>query len=364
MASYNNPFYGTQTDLVTPTSNLARAMVGSAADDAAIARADASRALGAKYLIERDLLTDRRDTGRRLSADPAYQKSIAQAFGFTPGEDGSLPPILQDLALQYLSRGGNIDEFAKANRTTQGTGLILTPGATEDRLRLGGALLGLEPDKNTAYTTGRADTILEGDYAVRRRGQDVQADTTRRGQDINDVTNRRGQDIRSSDTQRGQDIRSSDTRRGQDMRPSKTASDMKMTSKDYETVQGELTRLAKNADVTVNQDLYDDIFSNATSLAQKSKDPKGAALQAWRNALQDPDIINERSTFLGMTYGKGELKRKPGSSAPAQSGGAPAQGSNKPATINALPKDAKFLGTSGGKKVYEDSTGKRWIEED
>lgn len=359
MATSPNPFYGTQTDLVTPTSNLARAIVGNASDDAAIARAQAGRALAEKYLVERDLLTDRRDTGRRLSADPAYQRSIAQAFGFTPGEDGSLPPVLQDLALQYLSRGGNIDEFARGNRTVQGTGMMLSPNPTEDRLRIGGALLGLEPDKNTAYTAGRADTILEGDYAVRRRGQDITAETTRRGQDISDATNRRGQDMRSEDTRRGQDIRSSDTRRGQDMRPTKGATEMKMTGKDYELVQNELTRLAKNANLSVNQELFDEIFSNASKLAQQSKDPKGAAMEAWRNALQDPDIVNERSTFLGMTYGKGELKRKPGQAAPA----ANSQAAGKSKTVDKLPTGAKKIGTSGGKDVYEDANGNRWIQE-
>lgn len=366
MATSPNPFYGTQTDLTQPVSTLARAMVGSPADDAYMARSQASQALGRKYDLEANQLRDLEESRRRLAQSPEYQKTLAAAFGFQPGAEGALPPEIADVALQYLARGGNIENFAKANRTTQGVGGMQTRGATEGDMRIAGALLGLEPDKNTAYTVPRADAILEGDYAVRRRGQDVTASTTRRGQDITDTTNRRGQDMRSDDTRRGQDLRSDDTRRGQDVRqqtallkPSAEAKPVKLGKNDYEIIQGELTRLAGNADLSVDQPLFDRIFENSSRLAQTTKDPRTAAAQAWREALADPSVVNERSTFLGMTVGKGKLKQKEGGAAPAA---APAKPAGNAPVIDKLPEGAKQIGTSGGKPVYE-LNGKRYIQD-
>lgn len=314
MANYlPSPYYG-RPDLVTPMNNLARALLGSAQDDSAIARAEANRALSERYGVEQRKIAQEaeikrleaealRNQQRRraaLASSPTVQGSLASALGIQPMSDGELPPITQDYLEEYFNRGGNIENFANASRRMQGTGLMMDPRATEDTLRRAGALLGLEPDKNTAYSYSTANDILEGDRQVIRDRDTARDATSRYGIEVRDKTQRRGQDIGSRDRRRGQDISSEDRRRGQDMASEdrQRGQDMRGTgSKGGGKAPPMFTgKLRSDAEKILNQymngeqldmDLRADVLAEASRNYQESRNLETAVQDAIDTMLGD-----------------------------------------------------------------------------
>ena len=260
-----NP-YAMDPNLARGISNLTRALIGSAADDAALARGRASDALARKYDSETEGQGIKNRRATDLSAaiaeasDPngVLAQSILESQGLQLGEFGGvIQKVMPDgpqwsvpmnanqrnvsSADQLKNVGGltraffgdgtyNPTQFAGGLQSIQNTiarnlATTLAQGS-DDQRRQAMTLMGKSPGQYfdsgvaqrgqdlTDATARRGQDIDSND---KRRGQDVTATTARRGQDVTATTARRGQDIDSTDKRRGQDIDSADKRRGQDI---------------------------------------------------------------------------------------------------------------------------------------------------
>jgi hypothetical protein len=244
-----NP-YAMDPALQRGISNLSRALLGSASDDAAIARGryydaqaegqrqanefDRKRYQGideasvptgilAQKLIEGwGLQLDQGGNLTKMLPEGSPQMSVPALPNQTQFSQDQINAQLGGLARSFFGDGKyNPDQFSKAvgnlgdNAIASiARSMIMNPEATDEMIRRAGMLL----NQNQAVTE-RGQDIKSSDT---QRGQDIRSTDTQRGQDINAQTTQRGQDIRSSDTQRGQDIRSTDTKRGQDIRSTDT----------------------------------------------------------------------------------------------------------------------------------------------
>lgn len=345
MPSYlNNPYYG-HPDFATPMNNLARALIGSAQEDADLARSRANDALAARYGVEQQKLGQEAEKTRlqaeqlrnlqrsrdALAGNERVQSMLQRAFGIDPLSDGTPAPIMYDYAQQYFGRDGNIDQFAHANQRVQGTGLLMDPFASENDRRRGGALLGLEPDKNTAYTYGTADDINEKDRQVirdrdqardttARRGQDISSTDRRRGQDIGSADRRRGQDISSTDRRRGQDLASDDRQRGQDLRGTGKGGGSKpaIFGGGQEKAANKILNELLGGD-EIDDDLREQIMGRASELYQDSKNIRTAVQDAFDEVTSGEDSTYEEVPWYKP--GKSGYRAKEGAKKPK--GGSP-----------------------------------------
>ena len=316
---FNPNAYNYSSDLSRIANSLGKAMFGSAADDAAIARR--------KYYdaqTEGQNLKNRGMSGNLDAIDAAAQgnimrKSIANALGYDldngnliqpvlPGGDQkSVPALGADQRNMdggaLMTELGNIartvygDGTSNANQLSQMLNNLGAAGASRlaesmilggsDQQAQRGALL-KAPQGGQFQNPGFAAQKLRTEDATNQRGQDMKQDTAERGQDMTQDTAMRGQNIKSTDTRRGQDMKQDTAERGQDMR-SDSATDtrkrpsVKDTNANYaaiteavdnyntipQAVRGKLrSALFANIDAGMKQDKsasYDAVYAKAVT---------------------------------------------------------------------------------------------------
>ena len=235
--SRRNP-YALDPNLMQGFSNLTRALIGSASDDAALARARASDATAAlrksqtagvdqTNAMEKSLYA----AGNALATDSAFQSQIAQALGLdtlassfmgppAPGQMRLGTDNATNMARTALGKYGNAEQMTGAfNNVGQGAdnslarSMILS--GTNDEAGRGALMLspgggqyqnpgfaGLELSTNDA--TNRRDDDLDynlGVYKVdtesddRQRSQDITSGDNRYATDQSETTKRRSDDL-------------------------------------------------------------------------------------------------------------------------------------------------------------------------
>lgn len=219
--SRRNP-YALDPNLMQGFSNLTRALIGSASDDAALARAKASEAT-ARYRDsqtagqnqDNEMAASLYAAGNALATDPAFQSQIAQALGLDTLASGFMGPPAPgqmrlgtdnatNMARTALGKYGNADQMTSAfNNVGQGADNSLARSmileGTPSEARRGFQMLGNTPGKY--FDEGFAGLELSTNDATNRRDDDLDYNLG-----VYKV------DTESSDTQRGQDITSADNR--------------------------------------------------------------------------------------------------------------------------------------------------------
>lgn len=184
MARHN--YYAMDPALQRGVSNLTRALLGSASDDAASARAKYydAQTVGQNTANERD--AQLAEAGANLAQNPQFQSVIAQAMGLNtmqpsfvgpPSSDTMRmgTPAANDLARTFLGEYGNAQQMANAADTYGGArssrmaeSMIL--GGSDDQAGRGALMLkGGNKYNNPAF----AMTELQTDDATARREQDM-----------------------------------------------------------------------------------------------------------------------------------------------------------------------------------------------
>jgi len=248
-----NP-YAMDPALMQGVSNLTRALLGSAADDASLARARASDALAGKYDAETEGLGIKNQDATNLqsavadasTAEGIIAQSILASMGGQMDNGNLIQAVPQGGPQMSVPMNANQVNVSQEDQLKGLAGLARSffGDMTYSPDQFAGGLENLQNSKARSLAT----TLAQGsddqrrqamtmmgkspgqyfDSGVAQRGQDVTANTsitnniadnftTRRGQDVTATTNRRGQDIDSTDLRRGQDIDSTDLRRGQDI---------------------------------------------------------------------------------------------------------------------------------------------------
>lgn len=181
-----NP-YAMDPSIMRGVSNLTRALLGSASDDAASARAKYydAQTVGQKTANERD--AQLAEAGANLAQNPQFQSVIAQAMGLNtmqpsfvgpPSSDTMRmgTPAANDLARTFLGEYGNAQQMANAADTYGGArssrmaeSMIL--GGSDDQAERGALML---KGGNKYNKPGFAMTELQADDATARRQDDMQ----------------------------------------------------------------------------------------------------------------------------------------------------------------------------------------------
>ena len=237
-----NP-YAMDPNLARGISNLTRALIGSAADDAALARGRASDALARKYDAETEGqgIKNRRDTDLSAAiaqaSDPSglLAGSILESLGGQMDNGNMIQKVMPDGPQMSVPMNANQVNMTQADQLKNLGGLTRAffGDGTYNPTQFAGGLQGIQNTiaRNLATTLAQgsdderrqAMTLMgknPGQYfdsGVAQRGQDLTAETARRGQDIDSADKRRGQDITDTTNRRGQDLDSADKRRGQDI---------------------------------------------------------------------------------------------------------------------------------------------------
>ena len=235
--SRRNP-YALDPNLMQGFSNLTRALIGSASDDAALARARASDATAALRKsqttgVDQDnaMAASLYAAGNALATDPNFQSQIAKALGIdtlasefmgppAPGQMRLGTDNATNMARTALGKYGSADQMTSAfGNIGEGAdnslarSMILS--GTDDEAGRGALMLspgggkyqnpgfaGLELSTNDA--TNRRDDDL--DYNLGKFKVETESDDRQRGQDITSADNRYATDESETTKRRSDDL--------------------------------------------------------------------------------------------------------------------------------------------------------------
>ena len=235
--SRRNP-YALDPNLMQGFSNLTRALIGSASDDAALARAKASEAT-ARYRDsqtagqnqDNEMAASLYAAGNALATDPNFQSQIAKALGIdtlasefigppAPGQMRLGTDNANKMARTALGTYGNAETMTSAfGNIGQGAdnslarSMILS-GTDDEAAR--GALM-MSPGGGKYQNPGFAGLELSTNDATNRRDDDLDYNLGRYKVDTESDDRQRGQDITSSDNRYATDESEKTNRRSDDL---------------------------------------------------------------------------------------------------------------------------------------------------
>lgn len=208
MASRSNP-YAPDPYLQQGFSNLSRALIGSAADDANVAMSKYRQAQTVGQEQDNAMSQQLYDAGQAISQNPQFQSSILQALGINsmgqnvvgPPEPGQIrlgSDVAGNLARSVLGTYGNanqmsgaFDNIGKAKSSRLAEGMIL--GGTDKQAGRGALLL--SPGGGKYQNPAFANQELQANDATNRREDDLrfgvggQGDRDTTAQETTKVTN-------------------------------------------------------------------------------------------------------------------------------------------------------------------------------
>ena len=263
--SRRNP-YALDPNLMQGFSNLTRALIGSASDDAALARARASDATAALRKSqttgvdqENEMAASLYAAGNALATNPNFQSQIAKALGIdtlasefmgppAPGQMRLGTDNASNMARTALGKYGNADQMTSAfGNIGQGAdnslarSMILS--GSDDEAGRGALMLspgggkyqnpgfaGLELSTNDA-TNRRDDTL---DYNLGVYQTDTESDDRRRGQDITSADNRYATDESETTKRRSDDLQYGPDGQGDRNNAARDAWERYKADKDYD----------------------------------------------------------------------------------------------------------------------------------